>query len=53
LQQNRLTAMADIEQLGAIRFEGIEGLVCARRIFTRALHFAQGQKRADEITQAG
>ncbi|MBW8757078.1 MAG: 1-(5-phosphoribosyl)-5-[(5-phosphoribosylamino)methylideneamino]imidazole-4-carboxamide isomerase [Burkholderiales bacterium] len=44
-----LSSIADIEQLCAVRDEGIEGVICGRSIYTGALDFAKAQSRADEL----
>jgi phosphoribosylformimino-5-aminoimidazole carboxamide ribotide isomerase len=44
-----LSNMADIEKLCAVEFEGIEGVICGRAIYTGDLDFAAAQARADEL----
>ena len=44
-----LSSISDIEQLCAVEFEGIAGVICGRSIYTGALDFAAAQKRADEL----
>jgi phosphoribosylformimino-5-aminoimidazole carboxamide ribotide isomerase len=44
-----LSNIADIEKLCAVEFEGIEGVICGRAIYTGDLDFAAAQKRADEL----
>ncbi len=44
-----LSNLADIEALCAVEFEGIDGVICGRSIYTGALDFAVGQRRADEL----
>ena len=44
-----LAGIADIEKLCAVEFEGIEGVICGRSIYTGALDFALAQARADEL----
>src|SRR6195952_4411633 len=44
-----LSNLADIEKLCAVQFEGIEGVICGRAIYSGALDFALAQKRADEL----
>jgi phosphoribosylformimino-5-aminoimidazole carboxamide ribotide isomerase len=41
--------MADIERLCAVEFDGVEGVICGRSIYTGALDFAAAQVRADEL----
>ena len=45
-----LSDMADIERLCAVEFEGVEGVICGRSIYTGALDFEAGQRRADELS---
>ncbi|MBC7957346.1 MAG: 1-(5-phosphoribosyl)-5-[(5-phosphoribosylamino)methylideneamino]imidazole-4-carboxamide isomerase, partial [Cytophagales bacterium] len=47
-----LSNMADIEKLCAVEFEGVEGVICGRAIYSGALDFALAQKRADELNGA-
>jgi phosphoribosylformimino-5-aminoimidazole carboxamide ribotide isomerase len=44
-----LSGLADIEKLCAVQFEGVEGVICGRSIYTGALDFAAAQVRADEL----
>ena len=44
-----LADLADVERLCAVESEGITGVICGRAIYTGALDFALGQKRADEL----
>ncbi len=44
-----LSNMADIDQLCAVEFEGIEGVICGRAIYSGDLDFAAAQARADEL----
>ena len=44
-----LSNIADIERLCAVEFEGISGVICGRAIYTGALDFTAGQRRADEL----
>jgi len=44
-----LSNIADIEALCAVEHEGIDGVICGRSIYTGALDFAAGQRRADEL----
>jgi phosphoribosylformimino-5-aminoimidazole carboxamide ribotide isomerase len=44
-----LSNIADIERLCAVESEGVEGVICGRSIYTGALDFAAGQRRADEL----
>jgi phosphoribosylformimino-5-aminoimidazole carboxamide ribotide isomerase len=44
-----LAGIADIERLCAVEFEGVEGVICGRSIYTGALDFAAAQTRADEL----
>ncbi|MEO7245336.1 MAG: 1-(5-phosphoribosyl)-5-[(5-phosphoribosylamino)methylideneamino]imidazole-4-carboxamide isomerase [Rubrivivax sp.] len=44
-----LAGIADIERLCAVEFEGIEGVICGRSIYSGALDFAAAQARADEL----
>jgi phosphoribosylformimino-5-aminoimidazole carboxamide ribotide isomerase len=44
-----LSNMADIEKLCAVEFEGIEGVICGRAIYTGDLDFTAAQARADEL----
>jgi len=47
-----LAGIADIEKLCAVEFEGVEGVICGRSIYTGALDFAAAQARADELASA-
>ncbi|WP_088284290.1 1-(5-phosphoribosyl)-5-[(5-phosphoribosylamino)methylideneamino]imidazole-4-carboxamide isomerase [Ideonella sp. A 288] len=47
-----LSDIADIERLCAVEGEGIQGVICGRSIYTGALDFASGQRRADELGSA-
>jgi phosphoribosylformimino-5-aminoimidazole carboxamide ribotide isomerase len=47
-----LSNLADIEALCAIESEGVRGVICGRAIYTGALDFAAGQRRADELNGA-
>ena len=47
-----LSNMADIDQLCAVEFEGVEGVICGRAIYSGDLDFAQAQARADELAGA-
>ena len=47
-----LSNIADIEKLCAVEFEGIEGVICGRAIYTGDLDFAAAQARADELNGA-
>ena len=44
-----LSNIADIERLCAVESEGITGVICGRSIYTGALDFAAGQRRADVL----
>ena len=44
-----LSNLADIDRLCAVEFEGIDGVICGRAIYTGDLDFAAGQARADEL----
>jgi phosphoribosylformimino-5-aminoimidazole carboxamide ribotide isomerase len=44
-----LSDMADIERLCAVESEGVQGVICGRSIYTGALDFEAGQRRADEL----
>ncbi|AMM23857.1 1-(5-phosphoribosyl)-5-[(5-phosphoribosylamino)methylideneamino]imidazole-4-carboxamide isomerase [Variovorax sp. PAMC 28711] len=44
-----LSNMADIDGLCAVEFEGIEGVICGRAIYSGDLDFAAAQARADEL----
>jgi phosphoribosylformimino-5-aminoimidazole carboxamide ribotide isomerase len=44
-----LSDIADIERLCAVEFEGVEGVICGRSIYTGALDFTSAQRRADEL----
>jgi phosphoribosylformimino-5-aminoimidazole carboxamide ribotide isomerase len=44
-----LSSISDIEQLCAVEFEGIAGVICGRSIYSGALDFAAAQARADEL----
>ena len=44
-----LSDIADIERLCAVAFEGVDGVICGRSIYTGALDFTAAQKRADEL----
>jgi phosphoribosylformimino-5-aminoimidazole carboxamide ribotide isomerase len=44
-----LSDMSDIERLCAVEFEGVQGVICGRSIYTGALDFEAGQRRADEL----
>ena len=44
-----LSNLADIEALCEVEFEGVEGVICGRSIYTGDLDFAAGQARADEL----
>ena len=47
-----LSDLADIERLCAVEFEGIDGVICGRSIYTGALDFVIAQARADELGAA-
>jgi len=47
-----LSDIADIERLCAVESDGVSGVICGRSIYTGALDFAAGQRRADELGQA-
>ena len=44
-----LSNLADIDRLCAVEFEGVEGVICGRAIYSGDLDFALAQKRADEL----
>ena len=44
-----LSNLADIERLCEVEFEGIDGVICGRAIYTGDLDFAAAQARADEL----
>jgi phosphoribosylformimino-5-aminoimidazole carboxamide ribotide isomerase len=44
-----LSNLADIDQLCAVEFEGVEGVICGRAIYSGDLDFALAQTRADEL----
>jgi len=44
-----LSGLPDIERLCAVQFEGVEGVICGRSIYSGALDFAAAQARADEL----
>ncbi|MEI7463797.1 MAG: 1-(5-phosphoribosyl)-5-[(5-phosphoribosylamino)methylideneamino]imidazole-4-carboxamide isomerase [Burkholderiales bacterium] len=44
-----LSNLADIERLCDVEFEGIDGVICGRAIYTGDLDFAVAQARADEL----
>ena len=44
-----LSNLADIDRLCAVEFEGIEGVICGRAIYSGDLDFAAAQARADEL----
>jgi len=44
-----LSNMKDIEDLCAVEFEGVEGVICGRAIYSGDLDFAAAQTRADEL----
>ena len=44
-----LSNIADIEKLCEVEFEGIEGVICGRAIYTGDLDFAAAQERADQL----
>ena len=44
-----LSNMADIDQLCAVEFEGVEGVICGRAIYSGDLDFAAAQARADSL----
>ena len=46
-----LSGMSDIESLCALAYEGIEGVICGRAIYSGDLDFEKAQARADELTQ--
>jgi phosphoribosylformimino-5-aminoimidazole carboxamide ribotide isomerase len=43
-----LSNMADIDKLCEVEYEGIEGVICGRAIYTGDLDFAAAQERADQ-----
>lgn len=45
-----LSNIKNIEELCAVEFEGVEGVICGRAIYTGDLDFAAAQKRADELS---
>ena len=47
-----LAGMGDIESLCEVAFEGIEGVICGRSIYTGALDFTAAQTRADELAKS-
>ena len=47
-----LSDMADIDRLCAVEFEGVEGVICGRSIYSGALDFAAAQARADALAAA-
>ncbi|RMX08351.1 1-(5-phosphoribosyl)-5-[(5-phosphoribosylamino)methylideneamino]imidazole-4-carboxamide isomerase [Corticibacter populi] len=47
-----LKDIEDIEKLVEVEFEGVEGVICGRSIYTGALNFAEAQARADELSDA-
>jgi len=47
-----LSNMADIDKLCEVEFEGIEGVICGRAIYTGDLDFAAAQERADQLGNA-
>ena len=48
-----LSNLKNIEELCAIEFEGVEGVICGRAIYTGDLDFAEAQKRADQLNGEG
>jgi phosphoribosylformimino-5-aminoimidazole carboxamide ribotide isomerase len=44
-----LSNIADIERLCAVQFEGIDGVICGRAIYSGDLDFAAAQTRADAL----
>ena len=44
-----LSSIGDIEQLCALEFEGIAGVICGRSIYSGALDFTAAQQRADAL----
>jgi phosphoribosylformimino-5-aminoimidazole carboxamide ribotide isomerase len=44
-----LSNIADIERLCAVQFEGIDGVICGRAIYSGDLDFAVAQARADVL----
>jgi phosphoribosylformimino-5-aminoimidazole carboxamide ribotide isomerase len=44
-----LSNIADIERLCAVQFEGIDGVICGRAIYSGDLDFAVAQARADTL----
>ncbi len=44
-----LAGIADIEKLCAVEYEGVQGVICGRSIYTGALDFTTAQTRADEL----
>jgi phosphoribosylformimino-5-aminoimidazole carboxamide ribotide isomerase len=47
-----LAGMHDIDSLCAVEYEGVEGVICGRSIYSGALDFTAAQRRADELAQA-
>ena len=45
-----LAGLADIEKLCAVKFEGIDGVICGRSIYNGDLDFTAAQRRADELS---
>ena len=45
-----LSNLADIDRLCAVEFEGIDGVICGRAIYSGDLDFAAAQTRADELS---
>lgn len=48
-----LSNLSDIERLCAVEFEGVEGVICGRAIYTGDLDFATAQERADALSDGG
>ena len=44
-----LSDIADIERLCAVQWEGINGVICGRAIYSGALDFSAAQQRADAL----
>ena len=44
-----LSDLADIERLCAVEGDGVSGVICGRSIYTGALDFETGQRRADQF----
>ena len=44
-----LSGLADIERLCAVEGDGVSGVICGRSIYTGALDFEAGQRRADQF----